>query len=82
MGKPRCKQLRKITVGGVEYKWLVGKPNGDSYETCGIYVKIWDNKKRIIFDAELLRYDEIRQVTPAIIKKIISDDVDWYQMGV
>lgn len=81
MSKSRRKKLRNITVGGVEYKWLVEKPNGDPYETCGIYVKIWDNKKKVIFDDELLRYDEIRQVTPAIIKKVIVD-VDWYQMGV
>lgn len=76
MAKPRCKQLRKITVGGVKYKWLVEKPDSDLYETCGIYVKIWDNKKKVIFEDELLRYDEIRQITPAIIKKVIID-VDW-----
>jgi len=80
MGKPRCKQLRKITVGNVEYKWLVEKPPGDKQETFGIHLKIWDNKKKLIFDAEILRYDEIREVTPKIVKKIIID-VDWYHMG-
>lgn len=81
MAKSRLKKLRKITVGGVEYKWLVEKPDGDIQETCGIHVKIWDNKKKLIFNDELLRYDEVRQVTPAIITKVIID-VDWYHMGV
>lgn len=74
MAKPRCKNLRNITVGDVEYKWLAERnPLG-----AGVHLKIWNNKKKLIFDLKLMRHAKIRQVTPSIVKKIIID-VDWIE---
>lgn len=79
MGKPRRKQLRNIIVGNIEYKWLVEKSDGDKQETCGIHLKIWNEEKQLIFDDEILRYDEVREVTPKIVRKIIID-IDWVEV--
>ncbi len=79
MGKSRRKQLRKITVGGIEYKWLVEDTNC----SCGLNLKIWDNKKKILFDDIIRRIKDVeevtlREVTPAFVKKVIID-IDWIE---
>jgi hypothetical protein len=62
MGKNRIKDLRDITVGGEEYKWLV-----EYNREIGNKVKIWHNKK-VIWD-KVIQEDEI---TPSIIKDTIE----------
>lgn len=63
MGKNRIKNLRKITVNGHEYKWMVDFTGSEKR------LRIWENKNTVIHNETL----NVDSVEPSTVADIITD---------
>lgn len=68
MDKNRAKRVRRITVDGVPYTWLVSDHNHDG--DAGLILQVWKNRKLLV-RRQLSSY--LIAITPKFIEHVIRN---------